>query len=91
MLTVQYTGERERTVGIDVVYPGELLQATPTTLAAWRAEYGDVFAVAGEAHQTGGGEAGAIVLDGSGAHVFGSLGEADAGAAVQGKARGRGK
>ncbi len=91
MLTVQYTGEKERTVGIDVVYPGELLQATPTMLAAWRAEHGDVFAVVGETNQAGGGEDGAIVVDGAGAHVFGSLGAADAAAAVQGRTKGRGK
>jgi len=93
MLRVQYTGERERTVGIDVVYPGELLQATPAMLAAWKAEYGDVFAVVGEANQGGGTEAGAIVLEGSGAHVFGSLDEADAAAATaaQGRGKGRGK
>lgn len=92
MLRVQYTGERERTVGIDVVYPGELLQATPAMLAAWKAEYGDVFAVVGEANQ-GGESAGAIVLEGSGAHVFGSLDEADAAAATaaQGRGKGRGK
>jgi hypothetical protein len=90
MLTVQYTGKRERTVGIDVVYPGELLQATPAMLAAWRAEHGDVFAVAGEAIQAGGAHAGAIVMDGSAAHAFGSIGEADA-AAAQVRTKGRGK
>lgn len=91
MLRVQYTGERERTVGIDVVYPGELLQATPAMLAAWKAEYGDVFAVVGEAIGRRG--ARAIVLEGSGAHVFGSLDEADAAdaAAAQVRTKGRGK
>ena len=77
MLTVQYTGEHERTVGIDVVYPGELLQATPTMLAAWKAEHGDVFAVVGEASQ-GEANAGAIVVDGfGGAHVFDDVAAAD--------------
>ena len=92
MLRVQYKGERERTVGIDVVYPGELLQATPAMLAAWKAEHGDVFAVVGEANQ-GGESAGAIVLEGSNANVFVSLGEADAAAATaaQGRGKGRGK
>lgn len=50
MLTVQYTGEKERTVGVSVAYPGELLQATPAMLAAWRALHGDMFVVVGEAH-----------------------------------------
>ena len=85
MLTVQYKGEKERTVGIGVVYPGELLQATPAMLAAWRAEYGDVFAVQGEANQESGG-AGAIVLDGSGALVFNDVAAADdAARAVKGR------
>ena len=45
MLTVQYTGKGERTIGTQVVYPGELLHATPNQLAAWQAEHGDVFVV----------------------------------------------
>lgn len=45
MLTVQYKGKGERTVGGLVVYPGELLTATPNLLAAWQAEHGDVFVV----------------------------------------------
>ena len=43
MLTVQYTGKGERTIGTQVVYPGELLHASPNQLAAWQAEHGDVF------------------------------------------------
>ena len=85
MLTVQYKGEKERTVGIGVVYPGELLQATPAMLAAWKAEHGDVFAVVGEANQ-GGESAGAIVLDGSGAYVLNNVAAADEAAkAVKGR------
>ena len=94
MLKVQYTGERERTVGIDVVYPGELLQATPSMLAAWKAEHGDVFTVIGGGEPAGeGAGAGAIVMDGSAAFVFNSLQDADAAAATaaQGKAKGRRK
>lgn len=49
MLTVQYRGKGERTIGTQVVYPGELLTATPNLLAAWQAEHGDVFAVVGGA------------------------------------------
>jgi hypothetical protein len=45
MLTVQYKGKGERTIGTQVVYPGELLHATPNLLAAWQAEHGDVFVV----------------------------------------------
>ena len=45
MLTVQYKGKSERTVGNQVVYPGELLRASPNLLAAWQAEHGDVFVV----------------------------------------------
>lgn len=45
MLTVQYKGKGERTVGGLVVYPDELLTATPNLLAAWQAEHGDVFVV----------------------------------------------
>lgn len=45
MLTVQYKGNGERTIGTQVVYPGELLNATPNLLAAWQAEHGDVFVV----------------------------------------------
>lgn len=69
MLTVKYTGDTERTVGVKVVYPGELLSATPAMLASWRAEHGDLFAVAGE---TPGDttEAGAIVMADGTAHVF---------------------
>lgn len=89
MLTVQYTGEGERTVGISVVYPGELLQATPAMLAAWRAAHGDVFTVTGEAGDPAGAGAGAVVVDAAGgAHVFGDLGEADAAARSK---RGRSK
>lgn len=51
MLTVQYKGQSERTVGGLVVYPGELLNATPNLLAAWQAEHGDVFVVVGGAAQ----------------------------------------
>lgn len=47
MLTVQYKGKGERTIGTQVVYPGELLSATPNLLAAWQAEHGDVFALVG--------------------------------------------
>ncbi len=47
MLTVQYKGKGERTVGGLVVYPGELLTATPNLLAAWQAEHGDVFVMVG--------------------------------------------
>jgi hypothetical protein len=49
MLTVQYIGKGERTIGTQVAYPGEMLTTTPNMLAAWRAQYGDVFAVPGEA------------------------------------------
>ena len=49
MLTVQYRGKDERTIGTQVVYPGELLTATPNLLAAWQAEHGDVFVVVGGA------------------------------------------
>jgi hypothetical protein len=86
MLTVQYTGEKERTVGVSVVYPGELLSATPAMLAAWQAQHGDVFVVVGEAHVPVG-PGGVVVDESGGAHVFADLGEADAKA---GK-RGRGK
>lgn len=48
MITVQYIGKTERTIGTQVAYPGELLQTTPAMLAAWRAEYGDVFVVPGQ-------------------------------------------
>lgn len=76
MLTVQYTGEKERTVGISVVYPGELLQATPAMLASWRVTHGDVFAVVGEAHVPV--SDGAVAVDApGGAHVFGDVAEAD--------------
>ena len=47
MLTVQYKGKGERTIGTQVVYPGELLHASPSLLAAWQAEHGDVFALVG--------------------------------------------
>lgn len=47
MLTVQYKGKGERTIGGLVVYPGELLTATPNLLAAWQAEHGDVFVLVG--------------------------------------------
>ena len=47
MLTVQYKGKGERTIGNQVVYPGELLNATSNLLAAWQAEHGDVFVVVG--------------------------------------------
>ena len=47
MLRVQYKGKGERTVGGLVVYPGEVLSATPNLLAAWQAEHGDVFALVG--------------------------------------------
>jgi len=66
MLTVKYTGEGERTVGVSVVYPGELLSATPAMLAAWRAVHGDVFAVVGEAHVQVSEGSGAVVGE---AHV----------------------
>lgn len=89
MLTVQYTGERERTVGVSVVYPGELMQATLPMLQAWRAEHGDLFTVVGAPEAPEDAGAGAVVVGGEGAaHVFASVGEADG--AVQGK-RGRGK
>jgi hypothetical protein len=90
MLTVKYTGEGERTVGVRVVYPGELLSATPAMLAAWRAVHGDVFAVVGEAYVPVSEGAGAVVVDaGGGTHVFGDVAEADAEAAKS--KRGRGK
>lgn len=44
MITVRYNGP-ERTIGERVWYPGETRHATPKQLAAWRAEYGDVFAL----------------------------------------------
>ena len=47
MLTVQYKGKGERTIGTQVVYPGELLHPSPNLLAAWQAEHGDVFVVVG--------------------------------------------
>lgn len=79
MLTVQYTGEKERTVGVSVVYPGELLQATPAMLAGWQAAHGDVFVVVGEAHVPVSEGAGAVVVDAaSGAHVFADVAEGDA-------------
>ena len=78
-MRVQYTGERERTVGVSVVYPGELLEASPSRLAAWQAEHGDVFAVIGEAAPVGDG-GGAIVVDGGAAHVFDDVAQADAAA-----------
>jgi len=104
MLTVKYTGEGERTVGVSVVYPGELLSATPAMLAAWRAVHGDVFAVVGEAHvpvSEGSGAvvgeahvpvsegSGAVVVDAGVGLVFGDVAEADAEAAKS--KRGRGK
>lgn len=46
-MRVQYVGKGERTVGTQVVYPGELLEASPVLLAAWQAEHGDVFVVVG--------------------------------------------
>ena len=94
MLTVKYTGEGERTVGVSVVYPGELLSATPAMLAAWRAAHGDVFAVVGEAHVPVSEGAGAVVVDAAGgAHVFGDVAEADAEADAEAarSKRGRGK
>lgn len=81
MLTVQYTGEKERTVGVSVAYPGELLQATPAMLAAWRALHGDMFVVVGEAHVPVSEGAGAVVVDDAGgAHVFADVDEGDAAA-----------
>jgi len=47
MQTVQYSGKGERTIGNQVVYPGELLHASPNLLSAWQAEHGDVFVVVG--------------------------------------------
>lgn len=86
MLTVQYTGDKERTVGVWVVYPGELLRATQSMLAAWRVEHGDVFAVVGETGAPA--DEGGVVVDAAGgAHVFADLADADA---KTGK-RGRGK
>ena len=90
MLRVQYIGKAERTVGVDVVYPGELMSATPSMLAAWRAEHGDLFAVVGELQPQGG--VGGVVIDtAGGAHVFAEIAEADdaAKATVKGGGRGR--
>jgi len=87
MLRVQYTGERERTVGIDVVYPGELMQATPSMLAAWRAEHGDVFAVVGEMQPVTGAGDGLAFSGGvfAATDAAGAAGAVDAaGAAVKG-------
>ena len=89
MMTVKYTGEGERTVGVSVVYPGELLSATPAMLAAWRAVHGDVFAVVGEAHVPVSEGSGAVVVDAGVGLVFGDVAEADAEAAKS--KRGRGK
>ncbi len=76
-MRVQYTGERERTVGISVVYPGEFIDALPSQLAAWRAEHGDVFAVVGAQEQPDSESAGAVVITGEAAHVFGNVADAD--------------
>ena len=66
MPTVQYKGEKERTVGGLVVYPGELLATTPSLLAAWQAEHGDVFVVVSGAEPVATESAGASVVEDSG-------------------------
>ena len=66
MLTVQYKGEGERTIGTQVVYPGERLTATPNLLAAWKAEHGDVFVVVSGAEPVATESAGASVVEDSG-------------------------
>lgn len=81
MLTIQYTGKGERTVGIEVVYPGELLHATPSLLAAWQAEHGDVFVVVGSTATVEAGSAGTIVITDGAAHVFDDVTTADVAAA----------
>lgn len=83
MLRVQYKGKGERTVGGLVVYPGEVLSATPNLLAAWQAEHGDVFVVVSGAEAPPA-EAGAIVVQDEAAQVFDDVAAADS-AAPKGK------
>lgn len=85
-MRIQYTGERERTIGIQVVYPGEFLEASGNLLAAWRAEHGDVFAVAG-AQAAVGESAGAVIVRDDAAHVFDDVAAADQAAAQATKGR----
>ncbi len=85
-MRIQYTGERERTIGIQVVYPGEFLEASGNLLAAWRAEHGDVFAVAGAQDDGAGESAGAVIIRDDAAHVFNDVAAADEAAkAVKGR------
>ena len=77
MLTVQYKGKGERTIGTQVVYPGELLTATPNLLAAWQAEHGDVFVVTSGAEPVATESAGAIVVQDGAAQVFDDVAAAD--------------
>ena len=65
MLTVQYKGKGERTIGTQGVYPGELLSATPNLLAAWKAEHGDVFVVVGGAAPQPDDTRGVVIQDGA--------------------------
>lgn len=87
MLTVQYKGKSERTVGNQVVYPGELLLASPNLLASWQAEHGDVFVVVAGAEPATveAASAGAIVVEDGAAHVFDDAAAADQ--AVEPKAK----
>jgi len=77
MLTVQYKGKGERTIGTQVVYPGELLHPSPNLLAAWQAEHGDVFVVVGGAESVETENAGAIVVQDGAAQVFDDVAAAD--------------
>ena len=87
MLTVQYKGKGERTVGNQVVYPGELLRASPNLLAAWQAEHGDVFVVVAgaESATVEAASAGAIVVEDGAAHVFDDAAAADQAVEPKGK------
>ena len=88
MLTVQYKGKGERTIGTQVVYPGELLHPSPNLLAAWQAEHGDVFVVvAGAEPPTVEDSAGAIVVEDDAAHGFDSVAAADQAADAAPKAK----
>lgn len=77
MPTVQYKGEKERTVGGLVVYPGELLATTPSLLAAWQAEHGDVFVAVRGPEPVGTESAGAIVVEDGAAQTFDDVAAAD--------------
>ena len=78
MLVVQYNGP-VKTIGHAVWYPGETRQASDKQLAAWHAEHGDVFVVAGgpEPAPTEADGAGAIVVEHGAAQVFDSVEAAD--------------